>query len=980
MYFSTLERWCSRVRLTGLSLALAGALIANASAQDRYKIIRLPTPAGYDSAALGLNDNGNVVGYSVQGDNYQAFLYSQSSGSSIDVGSLGGQTKAACAINGSDQVAGYSQDGNGNLSAFIYTKDGGIKPVGSLDGGVSSEAFGINNSGQAVGDSQNATDDHRPVLFDNGAVKDLNVCVAQNSNAFRTAYAINDAGQVAGRTDTDQGAVHAFLLESPGGDLKDIGTLGGTNSEALAINKSGEVVGDAETSNGTPHAFIYRKGSTRDLGTLPGFDVASYARSINDQGEVVGDSESAHQKRAFVYSNGQMLELDKLAGKLGDTGFSSLDVAYGINNRGWIAGYGTATDGRTVSFLAVPEGQGAVPLAQAQTQTEATQPEAQSEGTGDDYSVFYSRLSSDGDWVEAGDYGYVFCPHVAQSGDWAPYRDGHWVWTDRGWFWYSNEHFGWATYHYGRWVRVSGQGWCWVPGNEWAPAWVSWRQSSEYVGWAPLPPEAAFSVNVGIAGWADSYYGIGPASYTFINFKSWAQPSYVRFIAPPNENVQILRQTTNITNIRIQSTVINNFGPRAEAIGQWTDQKLVPSKIVFSPNRQAAYGATLQGSELQVIAPAEKLRAVSTVQPQVKTRLAKAEVDNGWKNVNPAEQAELRKKFAEQNPLPKEQPPKQALLKPTFVRETKQLNPPPGTGPQRPQSSSTRTETPAQVVTPAQVAKRPETGAGKGWSTLPPNLMGSRKPGGFEKTLPDRRAPNGDVTPKNEEQRLLGRGQPSATPAIPEQRERKETPTPAGAMPTPKNEEERTNGERTPKAATTPEVETPKPPEPAKPETSPKSESIRRQTGGPKPEGSPKNEAIRREEGGPKPENPAKEERSPKGESLKKEEGAPKEPNTPKEERSPKTEPAKRELAAPKENPSKEERSPKSEPARKEEAEPKENKPKEERSPKGEPVKKEESAPKPENRENRGPGSQGQRPEAAEKEKDKGKEKGSPTP
>src|SRR6202021_3813578 len=117
-------------------------------------------------------------------------------------------------------------------------------------------------------------------------------------------------------------------------------------------------------------------------------------------------------------------------------------------------------------------------------------------------------------------------------------------------------------------------------------AWVSWRQSSEYVGWAPLPPEAGFSVNTGIAGWADSYYGIGPAAYTFINFKSWVQSSYVRFIAPPTENVQIIRQTTNITNIRIQNTVINNFGPRAESIGQWTDKTLVPSKIVFSLNRQ----------------------------------------------------------------------------------------------------------------------------------------------------------------------------------------------------------------------------------------------------------------------------------------------------------------------------------------------------------------------------------------------------------
>ena len=217
MCFFNIQRSWTASRVAGV-LMLAFAVTA--SAQDRYKIISLPTPSGYNSSALGLNDNGNVVGYNVQGDTYQAFLYSQSSGSAIDVGSLGGQMNAACAINGSDQVAGYSQDANGNLGAFIYTKDGGIKALGSLDGGVSSEAFGINNSGQAVGDSQNATDDHRPVLFDNSGVKDLNVSVAQNSNAFRTAYAINDAGQVAGRTDTDQGAIHALFLR-PG--LRDSG-------------------------------------------------------------------------------------------------------------------------------------------------------------------------------------------------------------------------------------------------------------------------------------------------------------------------------------------------------------------------------------------------------------------------------------------------------------------------------------------------------------------------------------------------------------------------------------------------------------------------------------------------------------------------------------------------------------------------------------------------------------------------------------
>src|SRR5262249_38322101 len=41
----------------------------------------------------------------------------------------------------------------------------------------------------------------------------------------------------------------------------------------------------------------------------------------------------------------------------------------------------------------------------------------------------------------------------------------------------------------GRWVVIRGLGWAWVPGEEWAPAWVNWRASDEYVGWAPLPPD-----------------------------------------------------------------------------------------------------------------------------------------------------------------------------------------------------------------------------------------------------------------------------------------------------------------------------------------------------------------------------------------------------------------------------------------------------------------------------------------------------------
>ena len=65
---------------------------------------------------------------------------------------------------------------------------------------------------------------------------------------------------------------------------------------------------------------------------------------------------------------------------------------------------------------------------------------------------------------------------------WRPYTHGRWVYSDdHGWIWASDEPFGWATYHYGRWAWINNCGWVWIPGDQWAPAWVSWRRSNDYV-------------------------------------------------------------------------------------------------------------------------------------------------------------------------------------------------------------------------------------------------------------------------------------------------------------------------------------------------------------------------------------------------------------------------------------------------------------------------------------------------------------------
>src|SRR6185295_9029922 len=100
---------------------------------------------------------------------------------------------------------------------------------------------------------------------------------------------------------------------------------------------------------------------------------------------------------------------------------------------------------------------------------------------------FYAPLASHGAWVEVGSYGRCWHPaHVAV--EWRPYCEGHWVWTDCGWYWVSDEPWAWACYHYGEWVYDSHYGWLWAPGIEWAPAWVEWRVGGGYIGWAPRAP------------------------------------------------------------------------------------------------------------------------------------------------------------------------------------------------------------------------------------------------------------------------------------------------------------------------------------------------------------------------------------------------------------------------------------------------------------------------------------------------------------
>ena len=176
-----------------------------------------------------------------------------------------------------------------------------------------------------------------------------------------------------------------------------------------------------------------------------------------------------------------------------------------------------------------------------------------------DYQMFYEGLASYGQWMETAEYGYVWQPTSPAPG-WRPYTVGRWADSDQGWTWISDEPYGWATYHYGRWALLERQGWIWVPGDTWAPAWVSWRNNADLVGWSPLPPETVYADDIDYGPGVDDDYGISPDAYTFMPVQYFDGPVYEHYY-PIAENRSCFSLTIGITRIAIRSGNVHCDGP-----------------------------------------------------------------------------------------------------------------------------------------------------------------------------------------------------------------------------------------------------------------------------------------------------------------------------------------------------------------------------------------------------------------------------------
>lgn len=268
------------------------------------------------SSAQDINDAGHVVGYLTSGTGARATLWRDDE--TLDLGTLGGGTGVAYGLNNAGAVVGETATDAGLLHAFRWA-EGALTDLGTLGGDFSS-AQDVNDAGVVVGLSTK-----------------------------RPGESLYGDGTIAVVWQVDGSAV-------------EIPPLGGAVSAATAVNAAGVVVGGSTTEAAVEyggvgtHGFKWEDSNLYDLGTFDGTNV-SVANDINAAGWIVGfgsDPDASTPDDAMAAcvwdADGVMWNLNECVEDKDDW---TLSAAIGINDDGWITGYGV-TDGQYRGFILKP--------------------------------------------------------------------------------------------------------------------------------------------------------------------------------------------------------------------------------------------------------------------------------------------------------------------------------------------------------------------------------------------------------------------------------------------------------------------------------------------------------------------------------------------------------------------------------------------------------------------------------------------------
>jgi probable HAF family extracellular repeat protein len=327
------------------------AVPASSATAPRYLVEDLGVLPGDDgSVAMGIDEAGDVVGWSYGPAGTRAFLYTDATGMAALPAPAGRPVTTARSVSGSGDVVGTASKGGSDIGHAALWRNGTAQDLGALGTGEFSEARGVNAAGTVVGTSYTNGGGLLGIhafRFDASGLSDL----TPHADTAH-AEAVNDVGQIVGWRNG-----RAFRLS--GTTFLDLGVPAGfAQSFGFAVNDTGQVAGHVISPTGnSERVFRYSDGAGMVL--IGGTGQYNRAFGINAAGDVVGEGHPVFgPTQAFVFTDGNGMEaLNELIDP--STGWFLLGAG-DINDAGQIAAWATSTSGARHAVRLTP-GTGAPP-------------------------------------------------------------------------------------------------------------------------------------------------------------------------------------------------------------------------------------------------------------------------------------------------------------------------------------------------------------------------------------------------------------------------------------------------------------------------------------------------------------------------------------------------------------------------------------------------------------------------------------------
>lgn len=259
----------------------------------------------------------------------------------------GAAASEAAGINDKGQIVGESSDSSGTIvGAFLYS-NGQMTQITPIGGG---SPVAINNYGQVAWTPNSGINDAGQIVSSATQVNTAGQVVATAPTPLTAGtlvpYAINNAGQMAGiyvPVGDPRGQDAAILSHGQIIDLSAmLGAASNISSDAYAINQKGDVLLGANGMAQGWQYYLYQPATNQFTNINAVGGIAFFPNALNDQDQAVGEG--------FLFSNGTTKSLLSLIPA--NSGWTQLN-AYDINDPGQIVGSGTY-NGQSVAFLMTP--------------------------------------------------------------------------------------------------------------------------------------------------------------------------------------------------------------------------------------------------------------------------------------------------------------------------------------------------------------------------------------------------------------------------------------------------------------------------------------------------------------------------------------------------------------------------------------------------------------------------------------------------